>query len=87
MLELEGIHYVSPYIQIQKSKYAQEKQYAKLLHYDKNKDIAILSINGLNIDEVGFEYNESFEYGEEIQLIGYPDFKENMDISIKKEFY
>ncbi|MEK3796962.1 reverse transcriptase domain-containing protein [Peribacillus sp. FSL H8-0477] len=84
MLELEGIHYVSPYIQIQKSKYAQEKQYAKLLHYDKNKDIAILSINGLNIDEVGFEYNESFEYGEEIQLIGYPDFKENMDISIKK---
>lgn len=83
MLELEGIQYEPPHIQIHRSKYAKEKQYAKLLHYDKNKDIAILSINGLNIEEVGFEYNESFEYEEEIQLIGYPDFKENMDISIK----
>ncbi|HHT7238827.1 TPA: reverse transcriptase domain-containing protein [Bacillus cereus] len=71
-------------IQIHRSKYSSgKKHYAKLLHYDKIKDIAILSVDGLDITKVGFEYNESIDSDMEIQLLGYPNFRENMDISIK----
>ncbi|MRX56500.1 trypsin-like serine protease [Bacillus idriensis] len=83
MLEL-GVQYdSSENIVIHRSKYSHEKQYAKLLCYDKIKDIAILSIKGLDIKKVGFDYNVSIEPDQEIQLVGYPNFRENMDISIK----
>ncbi|PEN45077.1 RNA-dependent DNA polymerase [Bacillus wiedmannii] len=71
-------------IEIHRSKYSSgKKHYASLLHYDKIKDIAILSVDGLDMAKMGFEYNEFIEPNMEIQLLGYPNFRDNMDISIK----
>lgn len=71
-------------IEIHRSKYSSgKKHYASLLHYDKIKDIAILSVDGLDMTKTGFEYNEFIEPNMEIQLLGYPNFRDNMDISIK----
>ncbi|GIO28272.1 hypothetical protein J43TS3_28830 [Ornithinibacillus bavariensis] len=70
-------------IKINRSKYSTKSYYAKLLSYDTIKDIAILDVNGIDIKGHGFDFNKSIEKDQKIQLIGYPDYRENMDSSIK----
>jgi V8-like Glu-specific endopeptidase len=72
-------------ISISRSKYEEGKtNYAKLLCYDNIKDIAILEVDGIDINKVGFKYNESITTDEEIQLIGYPSYQKGMGLSVKE---
>lgn len=70
-------------IRINRSKYSSKSYYAKLLCYDAIKDIAILAINDIDIKNFGFNFNTSIEQNQKIQLVGYPDYRKNMDVSIK----
>ncbi|EOO71770.1 reverse transcriptase domain-containing protein [Bacillus mycoides] len=80
--ELSGVEFNG--ISINRSKYEKDKTYyAKLLCYDYIKDIAILDVDGIDIDKVGFEYNDSISTDEEIQLIGYPSYQKGIGLSVK----
>jgi hypothetical protein len=70
-------------IVVHRSKYSAQNNYAELIHYDKDKDIAILNVKNIDITEYGFDYNELIEYNQEIELIGYPDYRSNHELSVK----
>lgn len=72
------------YIRIHKSKYSHDNQcfFAKIDYFDSFRDIAILTIRGLDISKYGFDYNENIENKQEIKLIGYPEYKEGQDIRV-----
>lgn len=72
------------YIRIHKSKYSIDNQkfYAKIDYFDSFRDIAILTIKGLDINKYGYDYNENIENKQEIKLIGYPEYREGQDIRI-----
>lgn len=60
------------YICIHRSRYNPEYIQAELILYNKEKDIAILKVDGYNSD-YGFEYNTNNETDQEIRVIGYPN--------------
>ncbi|MDX8289111.1 reverse transcriptase domain-containing protein [Metabacillus indicus] len=60
------------YIRAHKSRYNPEYIPAELLLYNKEKDIAILKVDGYTLD-YGFEYNTINETDQEIRVIGYPN--------------
>lgn len=60
------------------------QQWAKIVYYDINKDIAILNLKDIDISNQGYTYNEFIEKGQVIELIGYPGYRKGQEISVKK---
>lgn len=59
-------------IQLHKSRYSKEKRNATVLINDKDRDIAILKVEGYE-NTGGFDHNFSHDIGQNIILIGYPN--------------
>lgn len=51
--------------------------------YDPERDIAILTPDGIDCSSIGFEYNKSITKGQSIDLIGYPDYRQGQEIRLK----
>ena len=62
------------YIPITKSKYADDLWFAKIIAYDKPRDIAILKIDGIDEQQYGFDYSLNIEEGMNCCLLGYPEY-------------
>jgi RNA-directed DNA polymerase len=62
------------------------QQWAKVIYYDIDKDIAILSVKDTDVLQTGYAFNESIEEGQPIKLIGYPGYRQGHDIRIQEGF-
>ncbi|WP_282139183.1 S1 family peptidase [Rossellomorea aquimaris] len=70
-----------PYeIRIHRSRYSSTKFKADLIHYNRDLDIAILNVKEYSID-YGFSYNTNTEHGQEIRVIGYPNYNAKDSLS------
>ncbi|WP_339322910.1 reverse transcriptase domain-containing protein [Paenibacillus sp. FSL W8-0194] len=54
--------------------------------YDPERDIAILTPDGIDCSSIGFEYNKSITKGQSIDLIGYPDYRQGQEIRVENGF-
>jgi len=59
------------------------KYWAKVLCYDEDMDIAVLSVNDIDISKTGYEYSELIERGQRIELIGFPTYRKGQEIKIE----
>lgn len=75
-----------PPISIHRSKYSEEqpKMYGRVLYYNKIKDLAILSVNDLDINKTGLRFSNTINTGQDVKIVGYPNFVEGMDLSIRE---
>ncbi|MDX8366717.1 reverse transcriptase domain-containing protein [Cytobacillus sp. IB215665] len=82
-IELIDLEMEAPKIKLHRSKYSlgQPSKYVEVKYYNKYKDIAILSTDGLDIKKLGFESNEKIESDMLVHIIGYPEYVHEMDIS------
>lgn len=62
------------YIPITKSQYADDIWFAKIIAYDKPRDIAILQIDGIDEQQYGFDYSLNIEEGMNCCILGYPEY-------------
>ncbi|WP_309242112.1 reverse transcriptase domain-containing protein [Paenibacillus sp. S150] len=85
-LEQKFIFSKKYYIEAYKSTLYSFPENAKVLCYDIEKDIAILSVEGLEIHEKGYMYNESIKEEQQIELVGFPGYRKGQDIKIQKGF-
>ncbi|MGP7818299.1 reverse transcriptase domain-containing protein [Niallia sp. 01092] len=60
------------------------QQWAKIVCYDIDKDIAILNVKDMDISNQGYTYNEFIEKGQAIELIGFPDYRKGQEIRIQE---
>ncbi|MDR4170352.1 trypsin-like serine protease [Bacillus nitratireducens] len=60
------------------------KHWAKLLYYDTDMDIAILDVKDIDISKTGYEYNEFIEKGQNVELVGFPNYREGQEIRIQE---
>lgn len=70
------------YIPLSKSRYSQDIWFAKIIMYDKARDLAVLHINGVNHFDHGFNFNQNITEGMDSILIGYPEYKESSSLHI-----
>ncbi|ALS79609.1 hypothetical protein AUO94_13670 [Planococcus kocurii] len=70
------------YIPLSKSRYSQDIWFAKIIMYDKARDLAVLHINIVDHFEHGFNYNQSITEGMDSVIIGYPEYKESSSLHI-----
>ncbi len=59
-------------IYVNRSRYGQEKISASIIKLDKDRDIAILKVDGFEND-IGFNYSTNYYEGQKITLLGYPN--------------
>lgn len=85
-LENKGVFRRKYYVEFYKSSNYYVQQRAKVLCYDIEKDIAILSVEDLDISAVGYMYNESIKDGQPIELIGFPSYRKGQDIKIQNGY-
>lgn len=71
-------------IKITRSRYSTEVHFAKLIIWDKSKDIAILEIEDQKLRKKGFSFNEEISSNQEIEVVGYPDYTKDMELSVKQ---
>lgn len=83
VLEKKGSFLKEYYIEIFKSTDYYEKQWAKVVSYDIERDIAILSVKGIDISKTGYRYIESIKEGDSIEIIGHPNYRKGQDIKIQ----
>ncbi|WP_280206971.1 reverse transcriptase domain-containing protein [Brevibacillus sp. AY1] len=74
------------YIKFYKSVNYLENQWARIICFDKDKDIAILSAEGIDTSSLGYLYNESIDKGQPIELVGFPNYRQGQEIRIQKGF-
>lgn len=85
-IEKKGVFTKKYYMEIFKSTQYHIQQRAKVLCYDIAKDIAILSVEDIDIFGTGYMYNESIKEEQSIELIGFPDYRKGQDIKIQNGF-
>nr|WP_241156881.1 reverse transcriptase domain-containing protein [Bacillus sp. FJAT-42376] len=66
-----AIHRASPYDIIYK---------ARIICYSIEKDLAILEVENLDIESIGYSANESIKKDMQINLVGFPSYREGNDI-------
>lgn len=62
------------YIPVTKSQYSDDIWFAKVLMYDKGRDLAILDIEGIDMQKHGFNYSLDISENMECVLLGYPEY-------------
>ncbi|WP_258728762.1 reverse transcriptase domain-containing protein [Bacillus atrophaeus] len=70
-------------IYLNRSRYSEEQKLASIITIDKDRDIAILDVEGFDID-YGFSYNIHHNLGQEIILLGYPNHGDGNSLYIYK---
>lgn len=70
-------------IYLNRSRYSEEQKLASIITIDKDRDIAILYVEGFDID-YGFSYNIHHNLGQEIILLGYPNHGDGNSLYINK---
>lgn len=70
-------------IYLNRSRYSEEQKLASIITIDKDRDIAILYVEGFDID-YGFSYNIHLNLGQEIILLGYPNHGDGNSLYINK---
>ncbi|MEV9640594.1 reverse transcriptase domain-containing protein [Mammaliicoccus sciuri] len=62
------------YIPISRSKYSDEISFAKILAYDKSRDLAVLEVDSINVENSGFNFNLNISENMPCVLLGYPEY-------------
>lgn len=70
-------------IYLNRSRYSEEQKLASIISIDKDRDIAILHVEGFDID-YGFSYNTHHYLGQDITLLGYPNHGDGNSLYINK---
>lgn len=70
-------------IYLNRSRYSEEQKPASIIAIDKDRDIAILHVEGYDID-YGFSYDTHHYLGQDIILLGYPNHGEGDSLYINK---
>ncbi|MGG5736696.1 trypsin-like peptidase domain-containing protein [Bacillus cereus group sp. IBL03679] len=47
-------------------------------------DIAILDVKDIDISKTGYKYNELIEKGQNVELVGFPNYREGQEIRIQE---
>ncbi|MBU9714108.1 reverse transcriptase domain-containing protein [Evansella tamaricis] len=62
------------YIPVTKSRYSDKIWFAKIIMFDKGRDIAVLKIDGVDEKLYGFDYSLDIKENMECCLLGYPEY-------------
>ncbi|MGW5980178.1 reverse transcriptase domain-containing protein [Bacillus mycoides] len=85
VLETEEGRFVNEfYISFFRSVSSHVKHKAKILYYNTDMDIAVLSVKDMDIFKIGYEYNEFIERDQKIELVGFPNYRDGQEIKIKE---
>ncbi|WP_431027810.1 reverse transcriptase domain-containing protein [Lysinibacillus sp. LZ02] len=62
------------YIPVTKSQYSDDIWFAKVIMYDKGRDLAVLEIEGIDKHKYGFNYSLDIRENMQCVLLGYPEY-------------